>query len=63
MNDRTLDEFARRTARDILKQHAPDCIHRQPLLEAIARLARLGLEGHVRLYQVNLATCRTIDRT
>ncbi len=52
MNDPTLDQLARHTARDILKRHAPDCLDRQPLVEAIARLARLGLEGHVRLYQM-----------
>ncbi len=51
MDDPTLDDLSRRTARDILKRHAPDCLDRQPLIQAIARLARLGLEGHVRLYQ------------
>jgi hypothetical protein len=51
MNDPTLDDIARYTAEDILTRHAPDCLKRPALIEAIARLARLGLEGHLRLYQ------------
>jgi hypothetical protein len=51
MNERTLDDFAARTAQDILERHAPDCLHRHALRDAIARLARLGLEGHLRLFQ------------
>jgi hypothetical protein len=46
-----LDAIARETARDILLRHAPDCLDRCALCEAIAHLARLGLEGHLRLYQ------------
>jgi hypothetical protein len=47
----TLDDFARRTAEDILRRHAPDCLDRRPLIEAIVRLARLGIEGHLLLYR------------
>jgi hypothetical protein len=47
-----LDAIAWETAADILRRHAPDCLHRPGLHEAIAHLARLGLEGHLQLYQL-----------
>jgi hypothetical protein len=46
-----LEQFARKTAQDILKRHAPDCLDRPGLLAAIARLARQGLDISVRMYQ------------
>jgi hypothetical protein len=51
MNTPALDAIARDTAQDILIRHAPDCLHRPGLRDAIARLARLGLEAAARLYQ------------
>jgi hypothetical protein len=47
-----LDQFARQTARDILQRHAPDCLHRAELGQAIVRLARQGIESSIRLYQM-----------
>ncbi|HTU18818.1 MAG TPA: hypothetical protein VMG10_12230 [Gemmataceae bacterium] len=52
MNEQTLDEFAQDTALNILQRHAPDCLQRPGLRAAIARLARLGLESSIRLYQM-----------
>jgi hypothetical protein len=51
VNQPHVDAIARYTAHEILRRHAPDCLNRPGLSEAIARLARLGLEAHVRLYQ------------
>ena len=51
MNELTLDQFAQDTALEILRRHAPDCLNRHGLRDAIARLARQGIEGHVRLFQ------------
>jgi hypothetical protein len=50
MNEETLDDFARNTALDILKRLAPDCLQRTALRDAIARLARQGIESSIRLY-------------
>jgi hypothetical protein len=50
MNEPAIDAFAQATALDILTRTAPDCLHRRELRQAIARLARQGLEGHLRLY-------------
>jgi hypothetical protein len=47
-----LEQFAEETARDILNRHAPECLDRPGLRDAIARLARLGLENSMRLYQL-----------
>ncbi len=47
-----LEQFAQKTAREILQRHAPDCLDRPGLRAAIARLARLGLESSLRLYQM-----------
>jgi hypothetical protein len=47
-----LNAIAWQTADDILRRHAPDCLHRPGLHEAIAHLALLGLEGHLQLYQL-----------
>jgi ABC-type ATPase with predicted acetyltransferase domain len=52
MNGPTLDDFAQQTAVDILQRHAPDCLNRPALRDAIARLARQGIEGHVQLFQM-----------
>jgi hypothetical protein len=47
-----LDRIARRTALDIVDLYADTGVpDRQGLVEAIARLARLGLDGHVRLFE------------
>jgi hypothetical protein len=51
MNEAMRDDFARRTAEDILERHTPDCLDRAGLRDAIARLARHGLEGYVRLFE------------
>jgi hypothetical protein len=47
-----LDQFAQDTARDILQRHAPDCLQRAELRQAIARLAHQGIETSIRLYQM-----------
>ena len=47
-----LEQLAQETAKDILKRHAPDCLQHSGLRDAIARLARLGLESSIRLYQL-----------
>jgi hypothetical protein len=52
MNEQTLDDLAQDTALDILKRHAPDCLPRLGLRDAIARLARQGIESSVRLFQM-----------
>jgi len=52
MNGPTLDDFAQQTALDILQRHAPDCLNRSALRDAIAKLARQGIEGHVQLFQM-----------
>ena len=51
MNEKILDDIAQDTALDILKRHAPECLDLAGLRDAIARLARLGLESSIRLYQ------------
>jgi len=50
-NEPFLDAAAQSTAADIIDRHAPGCPQREALLAAIARLARMGLEGHVRLWE------------
>jgi len=50
-NESLLDALARNSAIAIVERHACDVRDRAALVEAIARLARLGLEGHVRLFQ------------
>lgn len=52
MNEPNIDRIAQETARDILERHAPDCLQRAELRQAIARLARHGIESSVRLYQM-----------
>ena len=52
MNETTIEQLAQDTAADILKRHAPDCLHRPGLRDAIVRLARQGIENSVRLYQL-----------
>lgn len=42
--------LARSSAVAIVERHARDLRDREKLVEAIARLALIGLEGHVRLY-------------
>jgi hypothetical protein len=51
MSEATLAELVRRTALEILNRHAPDCLRRRALVEAIARLARQGIESAASLYQ------------
>ena len=48
-NESFLDALAKRTAVEIIRRHAPDCVSRQGLVDAIARIKRQGLEGQVRL--------------
>lgn len=50
-NEPFLDAVALCTARAIVERHAPDCADRQALLRAIARVARQGLDAHVRLFE------------
>ena len=50
-NDSLLDALARDSAVAIVDRHAGDVRDRDGLVEAIPRLARLGLEGHVRLFE------------
>jgi len=52
MNEETLDDLAQNTALDILKRHAPDCLDRTDLHDAIARLARQGIESSIHLYRI-----------
>lgn len=47
-----LQQLAQETAKDILQSHAAGCLQRSGLHDAIARLARLGLESSLRLYQI-----------
>jgi hypothetical protein len=54
-----LEHFARETAQDILKRHAPDCLDRPGLRDAIARLAHLGLMKSVQLYQLQQTSPET----
>jgi hypothetical protein len=56
MSDSTLDRFDQNTAKDILKRYAPDCFDRAGLRDAIARLARQGIESSIRLYQMQQQT-------
>ena len=48
-----LDAIARRTAREIVERYAADCAHAPALADAIARLARAGLEAHRQLFEQN----------
>ena len=50
-NESLLDALAHDSAVAIVDRHAADVRNREALIEAIARLTRLGLEGHVRLFQ------------
>jgi hypothetical protein len=50
-NECFLDAAAQSTGADIVDRHAPGCPQREALVAAIARLARIGLEGHVRLWE------------
>jgi hypothetical protein len=43
--------LARGSAVAIVDRHAPDVRNREALVEAIARLAFIGLEGHVGLWE------------
>ena len=52
MNEQHIDRIAQDTALDILKRHAPDCLQRDGLRDAIAGLARLGLQSSFRLYRL-----------
>jgi hypothetical protein len=49
-----LSTFARSSAVAIVDRHARDVRNRDALVEAIARLALVGLEGQVRLYAAEL---------
>ncbi|HLN31744.1 MAG TPA: hypothetical protein VK395_28650 [Gemmataceae bacterium] len=51
-NESLLDALARDSAVAIVDRHAADVRNREALIKAIARLTRLGLEGHVRLFRV-----------
>jgi len=48
----TIQQIAQDTAKDILRRYAPDCIDRAALRDAIASLARQGIENSVRLYRM-----------
>ena len=50
-NESLLDALAHNSAVAIVERHAGDVRDKEALVEAIARLARLGLEGHVRLFE------------
>ena len=50
-NERFLDAVARRTATEIVERYAGDP---DALRAAIARLARQGLEGHLRQFEQQL---------
>ena len=50
-NESLLDAVAYGSAVAIVERHASDVRNREALVEAIAHLARIGLEGHVRLYE------------
>ena len=50
-NESLLDALAHNSAVAIVERHAGDVRNKEALVEAIARLARLGLEGHVRLFE------------
>ncbi|SPE17884.1 hypothetical protein SBA5_1140016 [Candidatus Sulfotelmatomonas gaucii] len=50
-NESLLDALAHDSTVAIVDRHAADVRNREALIEAIARLTRLGLEGHVRLFQ------------
>lgn len=52
MNERTIDMIAQETAEDILRRHAQDFLQRIGLRDAIARLARQGIESSIHLYQM-----------
>lgn len=52
MSDSTLEQLAQNTAKDILQRHAPDCLDRPGLRDAIIRLARLAIQNSVCLYQM-----------
>jgi hypothetical protein len=49
-NESLLANLARSSAVTIVDRHARDVHDREALVEAIARLVRMGLEGHVRLF-------------
>ena len=51
-DDFLLDHWSETPAQEILQRHAPDCLNRPELRAAIARLARQGIEGHVRLFRM-----------
>jgi hypothetical protein len=50
MDESFLAILARGSAMTIVERHAPDIRNRDALVEAIARVVLIGLEGHVRLY-------------
>ena len=45
------DAVADHTAHEIVARYAGDCAHAQALKDAIARLARAGLEASVQLFE------------
>lgn len=50
-NESLLDALAHDSAVAIVERHAGDVRNKEALVEAIARLTRIGLEGHVRLFE------------
>lgn len=57
-NESLLDALAHDSAVAIVERHGGDVCNRDALVEAIARLARLGLEGHVRLFELQQSESR-----
>ena len=52
MNEETLDDLALIKSLDILKRLAPDCLQRTGHRDAVATLARQGIESSIRLYRM-----------
>jgi len=45
-----LYNLARSSAVSIVERHASDLRNKEPLIEAVARIVLLGLQGHVKLF-------------
>jgi len=56
-NDSLLAALARSSAVAIVNRHARNVPNRDALVEAIARLALIGLEGHVCLFALRQLEC------
>jgi hypothetical protein len=50
-NESWLDAVADATAADIVGRYVPDCPNRRKLEEAVSRLCRIGLEGHLQQFE------------